>query len=332
MAEQPRWSDRRVLVTGATGLVGSWLCRELIASDAFVVAYVCDWDPQSELIRSGMVNRATVVDGRLEEYDKLERAINLHEIDTVLHLGAQTIVGTAFRAPRQTFEANVAGTWNLLEACRVHDDLVERVVVASSDKAYGTSDVLPYTEDMPLRGDAPYEVSKSCADLIARTYATTYRLPVAIARCGNVYGGGDLNWSRLVPGTIRSLTRDEQPYIRSDGRAVRDYLHVEDAVAAYLQLADVADRDDVIGEAFNFSNESPLSVMDMYRALCDEFDGYIEPRIGATASHEIPDQRLDASKARSQLGWRASLDLAEGMRRTVGWYRDYFEKLGARHR
>ena len=326
MAEHSEWSDRRVLVTGATGLVGSWLCRELVARDAFVVTYICDWDPQSELLRSGVVHRTNVVQGRLEEPDKIERAINLHEVDTVVHLGAQTIVGTAYRAPRQTFEANVAGTWNVLDACRLHADLVKRIVVASSDKAYGTSVVLPYTEDMPLHGRAPYEVSKSCTDLIAQSYAVTYGLPVTIARCGNVYGGGDLNWSRIVPGTIRSLLQKQQPYIRSDGKAVRDYLHVDDVVAAYLDLADQADRPGVAGEAFNFSDESPLTVMEIYRAVCDEFDGFVEPFIADVAAGEIPDQRLDAAKAREVLGWRARLSLADGMQRTVAWYREYLEQ------
>jgi CDP-glucose 4,6-dehydratase len=318
-----------VLVTGATGLVGSWLCRELVARDAFVVTYICDWDPQSELLRSGTVNGTTVVQGRLEEFEKVERAIVLHEVDTVIHLGAQTIVGTAYRAPRGTFEANISGTWNVLDACRLHADLVERIVVASSDKAYGIAAALPYTEDMPLHGRGPYDVSKSCTDLIAQSYAATYGLPVAIARCGNVYGGGDLNWSRIVPGTARSLLHGQQPYIRSDGTAVRDYLHVDDAVDAYLQLADQADKPGVAGEAFNFSDESPLTVMEIYRAVCDQFDGWVEPFIADRATGEIPDQRLDATKARDVLGWRAGLDLVRGLHRTVDWYRDYFDQAPA---
>lgn len=323
MAESSSWSDRRVLVTGATGLVGSWLCRELVERSAFVVTYICDWDPQSELLRSGTVNRTNVILGRLEEADVVERAINLHEVDTVLHLGAQTIVGTAFRSPRQTFEANIAGTWNVLDACRRQSDLVQRIVVASSDKAYGTSPVLPYTEDMPLQGRAPYEVSKSCTDLIAQSYAVTYGVPVVIARCGNIYGGGDLNWSRIIPGTARSLIHGEQPYIRSDGKAVRDYLHVKDVVTAYLDLADHADRPSMAGEAFNFSDESPLTVMEIYGAVCDEFDGWVEPFIANKAADEIPDQRLNAAKARQMVGWRPTLSLADGMRDTVAWYRDY---------
>jgi CDP-glucose 4,6-dehydratase len=324
MAADSVWSTRRVLVTGATGLVGSWLCRWLVERDAFVVAYIWDMDPQSELIRSGLIKQTNVVNGRLEDADTVERAINLHEVDTVIHLGAQTIVGTAFRAPRQTFEANIAGTWNVLDACRLHRDLVERVVVASSDKAYGTSDVLPYTEDMPLEGRAPYEVSKSCTDLIAKSYAVTYGTPVTIARCGNIYGGGDLNWSRIIPGSARSLIQGTQPYIRSDGKAVRDYIHVDDIVDAYLLLADHSDRPEMAGEAFNFSDESPLTVMEIYRAVCEEFGGWVDPFVAGGAKDEIPDQRLDASKARDALGWSPKLSLADGMRTTAEWYRAYF--------
>jgi CDP-glucose 4,6-dehydratase len=324
MAEQTSWNQRRVLVTGATGLVGSWLCKALVERDAFVVAFICDWDPQSELMRSGAVNRTNVVSGRLEDAGTVERAINLHEVDTVIHLGAQTIVGTAYRSPRQTFEANIGGTWNVLDACRLHPDLVKRIVVASSDKAYGTQPVLPYTEDMSMQGRAPYEVSKSCTDLIAQSYAATYGLPVTIARCGNIYGGGDLNWSRIIPGTVRSIIHREQPYIRSDGTAVRDYIHVDDIVAAYMTLADHADRPEMSGEAFNFSDEKPRTVMDVYRAACDALGGWVEPFIANKAADEIPDQRLDSTKARERLGWQATLDLAEGMRATVAWYLDYF--------
>ena len=323
MAAESAWSTRRVLVTGATGLVGSWLCRWLVEREAFVVAYICDMDPQSELIRGGVIERTNVVNGRLEEPDSVERAVNLHEVDTVIHLGAQTIVGTAFRAPRHTFEANIAGTWNVLDACRLHPDLVKRVVVASSDKAYGTSDVLPYTEDMPLEGRAPYEVSKSCTDLIAKSYAVTYATPVTIARCGNIYGGGDLNWSRIIPGTARSLIQGTQPYIRSDGKAVRDYIHVDDVVEAYLRLADHSDRPEMAGEAFNFSDETPLTVMEIYGAVCDELGGWVDPFIAGGAQDEIPDQRLDASKARDVLGWSPKLSLADGMRKTAEWYRTY---------
>jgi len=321
------WSDKRVLVTGATGMVGAWAVRRLVDEGAYVVSLIRDADPQSELLRSGYVQQTSVVNGRLEDYETLERAVNEHEVDTVLHLGAQTIVGTALRSPMQTLQANVAGTWNLLEAARVHSGLVRRVVVASSDKAYGTVADLPYREDMPLRGTAPYEVSKSCTDLICASYAVTYGTPVAITRCGNIYGGGDLNWSRIVPGTIRSLLQGEQPVLRSDGTSLRDYLYVEDVVDAYLVTAQALDGDLAPGEAFNFSDEKPLSVMDIYRAVCRAVvDEQVEPKILGQAKEEIKDQYLDASKARAQLGWSTSWQLERGLEQTVRWYQDLLDR------
>ena len=326
------WTGRRVLITGATGLVGSWLTRWLVEAGSHVVTLIADWDPQSELIRSGTINGTNVVNGRLEDADAVERAVNGHEVDSVFHLGAQTIVGTAHRAPRQTFESNVQGTWNVLEACRIMGGLVERIVVASSDKAYGAQSVLPYTEDTPLTGRAPYEVSKSCTDLISTSYAETYGLPVLIARCGNIYGGGDLNWSRIVPGTFRCLVRGEQLVIRSDGTYLRDYLHVDDVVAAYLHLAEFADRPDLRGQGFNFSNETPLSVMEIYRACCKAAGKPdAEPRILNEAVGEIRDQYLDASRARDILGWQASVDLASGLDRTYCWYNDALAEGSTSH-
>jgi CDP-glucose 4,6-dehydratase len=316
------WSDKRVLVTGATGMVGAWAVRRLLTEGAHVVVLVRDADPQSELLRSGTIQGTSVVSGRLEDYETVERSVNEHDVDTVLHLGAQTIVGTAFRSPMQTLQANVAGTWNVLEAARVHSDLVRRVVVASSDKAYGTVPELPYREDMPLRGVAPYEVSKSCTDLVTASYAHTYGIPAAIARCGNIYGGGDLNWSRIVPGTVRSLLRGEQPVLRSDGTFLRDYLYVEDVVDAYLVTAEALDGTSAPGEAYNFSDEKPLSVMDMYRAVCTAVVGKeVEPVVLGQAKDEIKDQYLDASKARRQLDWSVRWGLERGLRETVGWYR-----------
>lgn len=324
------WSDKRVLVTGATGMVGSWLTRRLVDEGAHVVVLVRDADPQSELLRSGTINRTTVVNGRLEDYDTVERSVNEHDVDTILHLGAQTIVGTAFRSPMQTLQANVAGTWNILEAARVHPELVHRVVVASSDKAYGTVAGLPYTEDMPLRGAAPYEVSKSCTDLVTASYATTYDTPAAIARCGNIYGGGDLNWSRIVPGTIRSLLRGEQPVLRSDGTFLRDYLYVEDVVDAYLVLAEALDGKVSPGEAYNFSDEKPLSVMDIYKAVCKAVVGErVEPKVLGQARDEIKDQYLDSAKARMSLGWSANWSLDRGLSTTVEWYRSLFDGTAA---
>jgi CDP-glucose 4,6-dehydratase len=318
------WKDHRVFVTGATGFIGSWLVRRLLEQDAYVVVLVRDWDPQSQLIRSGDVQRTRVVSGALEDYATLERAINEHEPDTVFHLGAQTLVGTALRSPLPTFEANIRGTYNLLEACRVHRGMVQRIVVASSDKAYGDADHLPYTEGMPLRGRHPYDVSKSCPDLIAFTYAWTYDLPVSITRCGNVYGGGDLNWSQLVPGTIRSVLANERPVLRSDGRYTRDFIFVSDIVNAYLLLASRTAEKAIRGEAFNFGLESRVSVLDMTLSvlrLMERTD--LEPLILNQAEGEIRDQSLDSSKARQVLGWAPGYDLEQGLGETIAWYRDF---------
>ncbi len=319
------WSNERVLVTGATGMVGSWLTRWLVESGATVVALVSDVDPQSEFYRSGTASRVAVANGRLEKYEDVERAVNNHEVTSIFHLGAQPIVGAANRSPRHTFESNIQGTWNVLDAARVLSPMVRRVIVASSDKAYGTQSVLPYTETMSLQGDHPYEVSKSCTDLITTTYARTYGVPCSIARCGNIYGAGDLNWNRIVPGTIRSLLRRERPLLRSDGTFVRDYLHVDDIVKAYLLLGQVTDREDVMGEGFNFSNESPLTVMQIYEAICEAADlAGTTPEVLSQGSDEIKDQYLDASKARKVLGWEPNVALEDGLRTTVAWYRQFF--------
>jgi CDP-glucose 4,6-dehydratase len=261
------------------------------------------------------------MNGRLENYEDVERAINNQEVDSIIHLGAQPIVGAADRSPRHTFESNIQGTWNVLDAARVLGGLVERVVVASSDKAYGTQPVLPYTEDMSMNGDHPYEVSKSCTDLISTTYARTYGLPVTIARCGNIYGGGDLNWNRIVPGTFRSIIRGEQPVLRSDGTFVRDYLHVDDIVSAYLLLGERSHEDELIGQGFNFSDESPLTVMQIYLAICEAAGkSGLEPKVLNAAVGEIKDQYLDSSKAHNVLGWKASVSLSEGLSKSWQWY------------
>lgn len=317
------WSDKRVLVTGATGLVGSWLTRALLDEGAHVVALVCDLDPRSELARSGNLARVVSVYGRLEDRAAVDRAVNEHAVDTIFHLGAQTLVGTAYRSPVATFESNVQGTWNVLEAARLHAGLVERVIVASSDKAYGDQPVLPYMEAMPLEGRSPYDVSKSCTDLLAQCYATTYGVPIAIARCGNIYGGGDLNWSRIVPGSIRALLRGERPVIRSDGTLVRDYLHVDDVVEAYLLLGEGLTVSSIAGEAFNFSDESPLSVMEIYDAVCLATVGrHVDAEIQGQAPNEIAKQHLSAAKARERLAWKAHVELQDGLSRTVRWYAD----------
>lgn len=326
MGVTTQWKERRVLVTGGTGLLGSWIVRRLVDLGAFTVVLVADRDPQAELIRSRTIERTTVVDGRLEEYATLERAISLHETDTVLHLGAQTLVGTGFRSPLLTFEANIRGSYNLLEACRRMSEIVRRVVVASSDKAYGEAAQLPYTEETPLAGRHPYDVSKSCTDLIAKAYATTYGLPVAIARCGNIYGGGDLNWSRIVPGTIWSFLHGDRPVLRSDGTLTRDYIYVDDIVDAYLVLADALDDPALAGEAFNFAHGSPNTVVEIVEEIRVAMGiDILEPEILGTARAEIPHQHLDSSKARRELGWEPSYSLSDGLARTVEWYRSHLE-------
>jgi CDP-glucose 4,6-dehydratase len=326
-----KWKDRRVFVTGATGIVGAWLVKRLLGLGAYVVTLVRDADPQSELIRSGDIARASVVDGQLEDYATLQRAINEHEIDTVFHLGAQPIVTTAFRSPVATFEANIRGSYNLLDVCRVHRDLVQRIVVASSDKAYGDSPVLPYTEDMFPNGRHPYDVSKSCTDLLARSYAHTYGLPVSIARCGNIYGGGDLNWSRIVPGTIRSVWSGVPPIIRSNGRYTRDYIFVEDIIDAYIALAARCPDDGIRGEAFNFGPGTPMSVLDIaltIERLMGRED--LRPQILDSARAEILDQHLDSAKALSRLGWRPRFALEDGLRRTIEWYDRFLTEAAER--
>ncbi|MEP7347094.1 MAG: GDP-mannose 4,6-dehydratase, partial [Gemmatimonadaceae bacterium] len=267
------------------------------------------------------------VRGELEDYMLLLRALNEYEIDTIFHLGAQTIVGTANRSALSTFESNIKGTWTLLEAARECGARIERVVVASSDKAYGEHDRLPYTEDAPLMGRYPYDVSKSCADLISQSYYHAFRLPVSVTRCGNLYGGGDLNFNRLIPGTIRSALRGESPVIRSDGTFVRDYFYVGDAVEAYLQLAERVPGAGFTGEAFNFGTETPLSVLDMARKILDVMGTPDLPlTILSQASNEISRQYLDCAKARDRMQWRPAHTLDASLRETVTWYRHHFAR------
>jgi CDP-glucose 4,6-dehydratase len=318
------WNNRSVLVTGATGLLGSWMVEELVKGGANVTCLIRDWVPRSRLVGSGLINRVNVVRGDLQDYELLLRAINEYEVDSVFHLGAQTIVGTASRSPLSTFESNVRGTWNLLEACRVCPNLIQRVVVASSDKAYGVHDRLPYTEETPLVGRYPYDVSKSCADLIALSFFHTYRTPVAVTRCGNLFGGGDLNYNRLIPGTIRSALIDEAPIIRSNGKFVRDYFYVRDAVDAYLQLAEKLPDERFLGQAFNFGTETPLSVLELVQLILALMDKqWLSSVILNEANHEIPDQYLSCSKAKRMLDWQPAYSLEQGLKETIAWYRDH---------
>ncbi len=321
------WVDRPVFVTGASGLVGSWLIRRLLAAGADVVCLVRDWVPQSELIHPHLIEKVKVVRGDVRDQALLERVLGEYDICTVIHLAAQTIVTIANRNPVSTFESNIGGTWTLLEACR-RSPKVEQIVVASSDKAYGDQEALPYNENTPLKGQHPYDVSKSCADLIADAYAVTYDMPVAITRCGNFYGGGDLNWNRIIPGTIRSILRGVPPVIRSDGSLVRDYFYVEDGAAAYMLLAEkLAENPSLRGEAFNFSNELQVTVLDLVNKILKKMDSKFQPIILNEVRNEIRHQYLSAEKARHMLGWKPLFTLDQGLELTIEWYRTFYERI-----
>ena len=325
MVNRAFWQDRPTFVTGGTGLVGSWLVKRLIEAKANVVCLIRDWVPLSELVRSGWIEHITVVRGDIRERDTLERALGEYEIDTVIHLAAQTIVTIANRNPISTFETNIAGTWNLLEACR-RSPKVKQIVVASSDKAYGDQKVLPYNEAMPLQGKHPYDASKSAADLITHSYAKSFDLPVVITRCGNFYGGGDLNWNRIIPGTIRSILRGQRPVIRSDGEYTRDYFYVEDGAAVYMLLAEqLAKHPELMGEAFNFSNETQITVKEIVQRIIGFLGVETAPEIRNEVTNEIRHQYLNAEKARTLLGWRPLFTFDEGLSRTIHWYQEFLE-------
>jgi len=320
---QSFWLDRPVFITGCAGFLGSWLTIALVEAGAAVVGLIRDEVPFSHLRRSGYRDRIAVVRGCVTDYELVERTLNEYEIDTVFHLAAQTIVPIANRAPLSTFDTNIKGTWTVLEAAR-RSPKISRVAIASSDKAYGVHEELPYTEDAPLLGCYPYDASKACAEFIARTYAATFDLPVAITRCANLYGGGDLNWSRIFPGTIRSAIRGEPPIIRSDGTLLRDYLYVKDAVSAYMTLAERLDRPDVKGEAFNFGMDNPKSVLETVQTIIAVSNHpELEPVVLNDAPGEIQAQYLDSSKARLVLGWTPRYSLEEGLRETMEWYQEF---------
>ncbi|MGI9119216.1 MAG: NAD-dependent epimerase/dehydratase family protein [Acidimicrobiales bacterium] len=316
------WRERSVLVTGATGFLGTHLTAALLDAGAEVTVLTRDAVPRSALVARWW-DRVTRVAGEIPDQALLERILGEYDVGTVFHLAAQSQVGVAQRSPVSTYESNVAGTWSLLEASR-RSPLVGQVVVASSDKAYGAQPVLPYTEDMPLRAVNPYDVSKACADLISHSFWQTHGVPVTVTRCGNLFGPGDLNWQRIVPGTIRSVLRDEQPVIRSDGTMVRDYLYVGDAVLAYLRLVEAMAADPgLAGEAFNFSVERPLSVLELVGLVQAAAGTRLEPDIRSTAKHEIEQQFLSAAKGRRLLGWAPRFGMEDALSQTVAWYRDH---------
>ncbi|GLF88245.1 MULTISPECIES: GDP-mannose 4,6-dehydratase [Bacillus] len=319
------WNGKNVFVTGCTGLLGSYLVKELIDQGANVTGLVRDQVPRSNLYQGSQFEKMNVVQGALEDMQTIERALGEYEIDTVFHLAAQAIVGVANRHPVSTFEANILGTWNVLEACR-RQPLIKRVIVASSDKAYGDQEQLPYDEDMPLNGKHPYDVSKSCADLISHTYYNTYGLPVCITRCGNLYGGGDLNFNRIIPQTIQLVLEGKAPEIRSDGTFIRDYFYIEDAVKAYLLLAEKMEEKGLAGEAFNFSNEIQLTVLELVDKILKAMGSELKPRILNQGTHEIKHQYLSAEKARKLLDWKPDYSIDEGLDKTIEWYREFFQK------
>lgn len=326
VARQSHWRDRPVLVTGATGLLGGWLVGRLVALGADVTALVRDWVPRSTLLSTELLARVNIVRGDVRHQSMLERAMGEYEVDTVFHLAAQTIVGVANRNPVATLDTNIRGTWSVLEAAR-RSPLMKAVIIASSDKAYGDHEKLPYDETAALQGEHPYDASKSAADLIARMYALTYGVPVAITRCGNFYGGGDLNWNRLVPGTIRSVLKGERPMIRSDGTLVRDYFYVEDGAEAYLTLAEALHaRPELRGEAYNFSNELQVDVLALTQRILSRMKSPLEPDVRSEATHEIQHQWLSAAKARRDLGWAPLFTLDEGLDRTIAWYREFLQR------
>ncbi|MDD4409974.1 MAG: GDP-mannose 4,6-dehydratase [Candidatus Pacebacteria bacterium] len=320
------WKDRNVLVTGCTGLLGSWLTKSLAEKEANVVGLIRDIIPRSNLNWSGFNSKIIIVRGEIEDYFLLERTINEYEIDTVFHLAAQTIVTIANRNPISTFKANIEGTWNILEACR-RAPLVKRIIVASSDKAYGDQEKLPYDEETPLEGRHPYDVSKSCADLICRSYYETYSLPVCVTRCGNFYGGGDLNFNRIVPGTVRSIFNNEMPIIRSDGTYLRDYFYIKDGAESYMVLAEKMENKNIHGEAFNFSTEHPISVLEIVNKIIGLMESNLEPKILNNATNEIRDQYLSAHKAKTLLSWQPLYSFDEGLKETIEWYQMFFKEM-----
>jgi CDP-glucose 4,6-dehydratase len=320
------WQDRPVLVTGATGLLGGWLTKRLIDLNAGVVCLVRDWNPNSLFEMNRLEESVCVVNGDITDQRLLERILGEYEIEMVFHLAAQTIVGIANRNPASTFESNIKGTWSLLEACR-RSPKVQSIVVASTDKSYREDCKLPYKEDMALGGSYPYDVSKSCADLIAQSYGKTYQLPVAITRCGNLYGGGDLNWNRVIPGTIRSVIRGEQPVIRSNGKFIRDYVYVQDAVNAYIKLSECVSENNVLnGQAFNFSNDTPMNVLQIVDSVLNLMQSKLKLIVQNKASNEILEQSLSSEKAFNLLGWKSEYTLEQGLDETIKWYKGYFSE------
>ena len=324
------WHARPVLVTGATGQLGGWLVKDLLALGAEVVCLVRDWLPHSEFVRGGLLENIRVVRGDLRDPGLLERVVAEYEVKTVFHLAAQAIVTVANRLPANAFDVNIRGTWLLLDACQ-RNPTVEQVVMASTDKVYGAQGNLPYREDMPLDAVYPHDVSKACAEMVARAYAETYGLKVAFARLPNLYGPGDLNWNRIIPGTIRSVLLEERPVIHSSGRFIRDFLFVEDAAAAHLCLAEgLAKNPHLSGQAFNISNQDQMTILDLVRKIIRLAGKDLQPDVQDRAQHEILSQYMSAEKARSQLGWQPNYTLDRGLKLTIDWYKTFLNSTAGK--
>lgn len=317
------WEGKKVFVTGAFGFLGSWLSAELASQKAEVVALMLDRVPDSTLVRSGTESKVSVVNGSLADYEEMLRIFNEFEIEYCFHLGAQPIVTVANRNPLSTFNSNIKGTWNILEAAR-NSRLLKGLVVASSDKVYGDNRNLPYREDFPLNASHPYDVSKTCTDVLSQSYFHTYGVPIGIARSGNFYGGGDINFDRLVPGTMKSLMKGTQPIIRSDGKFVRDFFYIKDAVGAFLALGESVQKQEVRGQAFNFGTENHYTVLEIVEKLIALSGKSLKPEILNQASNEIREQYLDCSKAKKLLGWKSSTSIDSGLKETFKWYADFF--------
>jgi len=324
--QESNWQNKNVLVTGATGLLGPYLIKDLISKSANVFSLVRDLNPYSLFFVDGLDKKTTVITGNLLDINLIQRVINEFNINIVFHLGAQAIVKFANRSPISTFKSNIEGTWNLLESCRL-SPWVEKIIIASSDKAYGSQEILPYTEKMPLQGKHPYDVSKSCADLIAQSYFHTYKLPICVTRCGNFFGGGDLHFNRIIPETIKSVLNDENPIVRSDGKFIRDYIYVKDVSDAYIKLAEKMDSENLAGECFNFSTDKPYSVIEIVDIILKLMDAtHLKPIIQNNARNEIYEQSLCSEKAMELLSWNSKYGVCEGLKETINWYKNFFSK------
>ena len=324
------WKNSNVLITGATGFVGTWITKALIDRGANVVALIRDEIPNMPLRTMGIYkNLGAAVSGDITDYSSVKRVFNEYEIDTCFHLAAQTIVGVAKSNPTNTFKINILGSWNVFEAARTSETL-KRLVIASTDKVYGEPVELPITEEHPLLAAYPYDASKACVERLARTFFTTYGLPVSITRCCNIYGGGDLNFSRIIPGTIRSIILNQNPVIRSDGTPVRDFIYVKDAANAYLVLAESMDRRGVAGEAFNFGSNAPINMLNLVREIIAASGRTgLRPDVQGTKKPdaEIDEQYLSSEKAERVLGWKPKYDLQAGLKETIRWYENYFSRI-----